>query len=177
MESRPICILVGMLVAVMALADEAWKWTDENGVVHYSDVPIDGAELVNLSKYSRTTGATIARGRSASSSRRDEAEIAAPEFSYESLSIAAPAAEETLWNIAGTLTVTVSVSPALQSGHQLRAYFDGEMRTVGGTRFTIDEVYRGVHNLQVEVIDSTGKLMIRSQTNRFYVQQNTVIGR
>ncbi len=82
-----------MLVAVMALADDAWKWTDENGVVHYSDVPADGAERVDLSEYSRTTGATIARGRSASSSRRDEAEIAAPEFKYESISIAAPAAE------------------------------------------------------------------------------------
>ncbi len=158
----------------MALADEAWKWTDENGVVHYSDVPVDGAEIVNLSEYSRTTGARISRGRAASSSSRDEAEIAAPKFRYESLSIAAPGAEETLWNIEGTLSVTVSVSPALQSGHRLRAYFDGQMRTVGGTSFTIDEVYRGVHNLQAEVLDETGKLMIRSRPNRFYVQQSTV---
>jgi hypothetical protein len=45
---------------------------------------------------------------------------------------------------------------------------------VSGTNFSIDEVYRGVHNLQVEVIDSAGKLMIRSQPNRFYVQQNLV---
>jgi len=173
MESRSICIFAGLLVATMALADGAYKWTDEDGVVHYSDVPRDGAEVVDLAEYSKTTGARISHGQSANRSS-DDAEISAPEFRYDSLSISEPGAEETLWNIAGVLSVSVDVSPALQSGHQIRAYFDGDMRPVGGTFFTIDEVHRGVHNLQVEVIDATGKLMIRSQTNRFYVQQNTI---
>jgi hypothetical protein len=53
-------------------------------------------------------------------------------------------------------------------------YFNGETRLVVGTRFSIDEVWRGVHNIQAEVIDETGKLMIRSQANRFYVQQNNI---
>ena len=79
-----------------------------------------------------------------------------------------------MWNIEGTLNVSLSLSPGLQSGHQVRAYFNGERRLVSGTSFTINEVYRGVHNIQVEVIDQTGRLMIRSTTNRFYVQQNTV---
>ena len=54
-------------------------------------------------------------------------------------------------------------------------YFDGNPQIVTGSSFQIEEVWRGVHNIQAEVIDETGKLMIRSQTNRFYVQQNTVI--
>jgi hypothetical protein len=45
---------------------------------------------------------------------------------------------------------------------------------VSGTSFQLQEVYRGVHNLQVEVIDETGKLLKRSRPSRFYVQQNTV---
>ncbi len=65
----------------------------------------------------------------------------------------------------------------MQEGHRLRAYFDGKPRFVRNTNFEIEEVYRGVHNLQIEVIDATGKLMIRSQTNRFYVHQNTVTSR
>ena len=36
------------------------------------------------------------------------------------------------------------------------------------------EVWRGVHNLQAEVLDETGQMLIRSRTNRFYVQQTTV---
>ncbi len=163
-----------MLVAAMALADGAYKWVDEDGVVNFSDVPVEGAEVVNLSEYSRTTGASLTRARPADRDTSDNSAAPTPAFRYESISIAVPGAEETLWNIAGILNVTVRVSPPLQSGHQIRAYVDGEARTIGGTSFTIDEVYRGVHNLQVEVVDSTGKLMIRSQTNRFYVQQNTI---
>ena len=158
----------------MALADGAYTWVDEDGVVHFSDVPVEGAEVINISEYSRTTGASLTRARPENRNSSAESATPAPAFQYESISITVPGAEETLWNIAGTLSVTVRVNPPLQSGHQIRAYFDGEARTVGSTSFTINEVYRGVHNLQVEVIDSTGKLKIRSVTNRFYVQQNTV---
>ena len=162
-----------MLAATLALAYAAWKWTDAEGVVHYSDVPVDGAERVDISEYSHATGARISSPTPAASptTKGTPAETA---FRYESIAITTPAAEETLWNIEGVLSVSVSVSPGLQNGHQIRAYFDGEERMVSGTNFSIDEVARGVHNLQVEVIDATGKLMIRSQPNRFYVQQNKV---
>jgi len=161
-----------MLATTMALADGAWKWTDDDGVVHYSDVPVEGAEVIDISEYNRATGARISRSRPASEDAA--ADTASAAFSYESISIATPAAEETLWNIEGVLSVSVAVSPGLQSGHQIRAYFDGQARMVAGTSFQLEEVFRGVHNLQVEVIDASGKLMIRSQPNRFYVQQNTI---
>jgi hypothetical protein len=45
---------------------------------------------------------------------------------------------------------------------------------VSGTNFQLQEVYRGVHNLQAEVIDETGTLVIRSRPSRFYVQQNSI---
>ncbi len=70
--------------------------------------------------------------------------------------------------------MSVALNPSLQAGHQVRAYFDGNVQEVAGASFQIEEVYRGVHNIQVEVIDESGKLMIRSRTNRFYVQQNVV---
>ena len=98
-------------------------------------------------------------------------------FKYESIEIVAPAPEETLWNIEGVLNVSMRVVPALRSGDQIRVFFDGQERTVtNSTSLTIDEVYRGVHNIQAEVIDSTGRLMARSLPNRFYVQQNSVAG-
>ena len=66
-------------------------------------------------------------------------------------------------------------SPALRSGDLVRVYFDGEARDVSGTSFQIEEVYRGVHNIQAEVVDPSGRLLGRSLTNRFYVQQNTIV--
>jgi len=174
MERRSIFALAGLLLGSLALADGAYKWVDKDGVVHYSDVPAEGAEVVNISEYSRTTGARIY------TQSRDTA-TAEPTgqqpFRYESLSVTAPGPEETLWNIEGVLNVSLTLTPALQQGHEVRVYFDGERRTVQGSSFQIENVFRGVHNIQAEVVDETGTLMIRSKPNRFYVQQNTVITR
>ena len=175
METRPILILLGLLAAAGVVADEAYTWTDENGVVHYSDRPEPGATRVDLG----TATATRSRRttRPSGTAARDDQD-AAPEdtgpFQYETLEVAAPTAEETLWNIEGVLNVSLALSPALRPGDQVRVYFDGTPRMVPGTSFQVEEVWRGVHNIQAEVVDSSGKLMIRSLPNRFYVQQNKV---
>ena len=171
MEIRPIFALFGLLAATGVLA-QAYTWTDEDGVVHYSDRPEPGAKEIVLPESNTVRTRQIARP-STPADTSDEAEDAGP-FRYETLEVSAPAPEETLWNIEGVLNVSLALSPALQPGHQVRVYFDGEARMVQGTSFQIDEVYRGVHNIQAEVVDETGKLMIRSLPNRFYVQQNTV---
>jgi len=172
MQTRFVVVLICLSAATAVLA-EAYRWVDEDGIVHYSDRPREGAEVVELSEYSRNTGARIYR-QAPQSDAGDDEQAADEPFRYQSLSISSPGAEETLWNIEGVLNVSLALSPALQRGHQVRVYFDGEPRMVRGTSFQIEEVFRGVHNLQAEVIDGTGQLMIRSRPNRFYVQQSKV---
>jgi len=173
METRTILVLLGILAAGLAAAD-TWMWTDEEGVVHYSDRPHPGAVLVEIDE-PNTSQSLAARDRStgAAAATDGEGEGEAP-VRYDSFEITAPGAEETLWNIEGVLNVSLSLSPALQPGHQVRIYFDGNAQMVAGTSFQLQDVYRGVHNLQAEVLDETGTMMIRSRTNRFYVQQTTV---
>ena len=173
MEIRAILALVGLLAATSVLA-QAYKWVDEDGVTHYSDRPREGAELVELSEYTRPTGARLYQAPVRSVADDETVAQEDEPFKYESLSVASPGPEETLWNIEGVLNVSLALSPGLQTGHRIRVYFDGQPRLVSGTSFQVDEVWRGVHNIQAEVIDSTGQLMIRSRTNRFYVQQSTV---
>ena len=175
METRAILALLGLVLAAAATAD-VWRWVDDDGVVHFSDTPVEGAERIDVSESSRTTGARVFTPPPQVGADGEPVPEAEEAFRYENLSVASPAAEETLWNIEGTLSVSLALSPGLQRGHQVRVYFNGEPRMVNSTSFTIDEVFRGVHNIQAEVLDETGKLMIRSQTNRFYVQQNTVRG-
>jgi hypothetical protein len=177
MRLQAIFLLFGLLAANGALA-EAYTWTDEDGVIHFSDKPHPGAKLLDLGESKRPRPAARKQAATTAAVPTDSstAEPAAP-FRYESLEVASPAAEQTLWNIEGALTISLALTPALQPGHQVRAYFDGNARMVQGTSFEVEEVYRGVHNIQAEVLDASGKLMIRSRPNRFYVQQNTVIVR
>jgi hypothetical protein len=173
METRPIFVLLVLLATAAAFA-EAYTWTDENGVVNYSDRPEPGATIIDLgeNRFSRPRPTTRSTPTTTTQNSEESSEPSGP--GYSSLEITSPGAEETLWNIEATLSVSLTLTPALKAGHQVRAYFDGTPQIVSGANFQIPEVYRGVHNLQVEVIDETGKLMIRSQPNRFYVQQNSV---
>jgi len=171
MESRSILLAFCLLAATAALAQEAYRWVDEDGVVHYSDRPREGAEQIALPAPNVATTRPVARPAASS---RDEEPEEEPPAGYESIQILSPAAEETLWNIEGVLNVSVALTPGLQRGHRVRAYHNGQVQPVSGTSFQLQEVWRGSHNLQVEVVDETGKLMIRSQPSRFFVQQNTV---
>ena len=175
MRLRPIFILLGLFAANGALA-QAYTWVDEDGVVHYSDRPEPGSQRIDLPK-SKTPSRPVAVPEGPGATASDEEPQVAEPFAYETLEVAAPAPEETLWNIEGVLTVSLALSPALQPGHQVRVYFDGNAQTVSGTSFQLEEVYRGVHNIQAEVLDENGNLMIRSLPNRFYVQQNTILPR
>lgn len=169
MENRPVFALLVLLFAAGAFAD-AYTWTDEDGVVHYSDRPHPDAETIDLSEISGhrpepTTSSPPARNNAPP-----------PDLTprYTGIEITNPTAEETLWNIETVLNVDLELTPSLMPGHQIRVYFDGMPRIVSSTNFQVQEVYRGVHNLQAEIIDETGTLLIRSRPSRFYVQQNTV---
>jgi len=164
---------MGLLAANGVLAD-AYVWTDEDGVVHYSDRPHPGAEVVDLGESTPRRRAPVSQSAASQPDADDSDDPQQGPFRYESLAVASPDAEETLWNIEGVLIVSLALSPTLKPGHQVRVYFDGNPQMVSGTRFRLTEVYRGAHNLQAEVLDQTGELMIRSQPSRFYVQQNTV---
>jgi hypothetical protein len=177
MLRRTFIAFLTILAAGVVMA-QAYKWVDDDGVVHYSDRPREGAERIVLPQDTRRRAPTPAPRSTATSSAAaaTATETAPTAFKYESLTFISPAAEETLWNIESILNVSLSVEPALQAGHQIRVYFNGEPRMVSGTSFQIEEVYRGIHNLQAEIVDQTGKLMIRSRANRFYVQQNAIGG-
>lgn len=172
MRLQAILILLALFAADSALA-QAYTWTDENGVVHYSDRPEPGAKRIHLPESKRSSGPAAPANRTSG----DDQDEGAPEqpFSYELLEVVAPGPEETLWNIDGVLSVSLALSPPLQPGHQVRVYFDGNPRLMNGTSFQLEEVYRGVHNIQAEIVDETGEMKIRSLPNRFYVQQTSVV--
>ncbi len=166
-------IAILSILAASAVQAQAYKWVDEDGVVHFSDRPQEGAEEVELPRTPRRPSPPP-RQATAGQAGQETAPEEQP-FRYESLTIGAPLAEETLWNIEGVLNVQLNLQPALQSGHRIRVYFDGEPRVVNRTSFQIQEVWRGVHNIQAEVVDESGTMLIRSMPNRFYVQQNTIV--
>ena len=88
-------ITILAIFTVSAVMAQAYRWTDENGVVHYSDKPTEGAEQVYLPQ-SNAGPRSYARpaSRATEPAADDSADQTTP-FSYDSVEVTAPAPEET----------------------------------------------------------------------------------
>ncbi len=180
---RNVLILIVLVAAGPALAD-AYRWVDENGVVHYSDRPVEGAERIDLVTQPRSSVPPPV----VDSNETPEVVAAAPAVSppppaepeptrYQRLDIVRPQQGETLWNIGSTLSVSLRLSPELQPGHRLQLTYDGQVRDDAPTEsldFQLSDVFRGEHTMQVAVVDADGNVQIESSLKRFYVQQNII---
>jgi hypothetical protein len=172
---RTIIVIVLSLCAGLASA-QTYRWVDEDGVVHYSDRPVEGAEEVAIDYIRPST--TPARPPAYQRRDRSPGQAAAEEtdrLRYESLEIGSPAEEETVWNNQGQLTVSLALQPGLQPGHRVRVYLDGTPTDASSTTVRVENVYRGAHTLQAEVLDSNGNMVMRSEPRQFFVQQTSVL--
>lgn len=173
---RTCLVLAGLSVlAAAASAVEIYRWVDEDGVIHYSDSPHPGAEKVELADPPTIAAPRRSLGPAQRTLPTDGEPAPPAPFDYESLQIVQPAPETTLWNIEGRLTVRLALQPPLRSGDRVRVYLDGEAREIPGLSAEIEEVYRGTHNLQAEVVSEGGELLIRSEPVQFYVQQTSIV--
>ncbi len=173
MRYVPVLLL---LIAMPVLAASVWKWRDANGVVHYSDQPVPGAELVNglganASSYTPVPAASAASSQSSKSSAA---------VTYTNVEIWKPSADATIANTGGQVSVGVRVEPALATGHRLALYLDGVL--VSGfppqdSDYDLSDVERGTHSLTLVVLDTRGKQVATSSTVQFHIRQPSVLNR
>ena len=168
--------LPGLLVLLLMLpvsAQTIYQWEDENGQMNYSDMPREGATEIEVGP-AQTFDAPVV---SVPGSSRVNGEGA--EASYDSLEIASPTNEETIWNTGGTVSVKMNVSPDLKSGHRIRVYLDGQSSATleAGTAIQLKDVVRGTHSLQAEVLSPGGQGLIKSAPVTFFYKQSTADAR
>ncbi|MGE0114415.1 MAG: DUF4124 domain-containing protein [Steroidobacteraceae bacterium] len=162
-----------LLITMPVLAASVWKWRDADGVVHYSDQPVPGAEQVNIQSSTTYTPVPVA-----SPGTGTPQPPPTPVASYTNVEIWKPGAEETIPNTGGVVSVGVRVEPALAKDHHLALYMDGRLVPgfpAQGMEYDISEVERGAHTLVLVVLDARGKQVITSAPVEFYVRQPSVL--
>ena len=166
------------------MAGPAYRWVDENGQVHYSDRPREGAEEVRLPEYRRpqvnrpaAQPQPAARRGSTAPATPATPTAAEQRQPYRAIDIMQPTQQQTLWNTGGVLDVAVNLQPRLQPSHRMAVYLDGDRLDVnpGSTNFQLSEVFRGMHTLQVAIVDSFDQEIVRSLPVQFMVQQTSVL--
>ena len=163
--------LIALLSVTHAQA-EVYRWKDADGNVVYSDTPKPGAEEVTISE---PTIVPSYRPRPTTATQTSTS--ATDGKPYDQLQINQPANEETFRNVTN-VNVSVAARPALQQsiGHALQLLYDGQVLGEPGsqTSYQLADVERGAHTLQAEIIDASGKSLIRSPITTFFVHKTSV---
>ncbi|MGD0501431.1 MAG: DUF4124 domain-containing protein [Steroidobacteraceae bacterium] len=148
--------LVSVLATPLLLrAATVYKWTDADGVVHFSDQPAEGAEKISTSSNS-TRG--ILNGPAPSAPAQDKPK--ATTFAQTQVSIVSPAREQT-FSGDEAVTAALSVEPPSKGGRPLSITWTLNGAPVGegadAMSFTLPEALisgRGGYTLGATVTDT-----------------------
>jgi hypothetical protein len=162
-----LCI-AGFVAGAPVFADGIYRWEDESGQLHYSDVPRKGAEEIDLEP-AQTFSAPAIVSSAPSGGQSDTANT-----DYQVFAVGSPKSEETFWNTGGKLNVSVNLQPDLRPGHQIHLYLDGQPQGIlrgGKTNMTLQEVYRGEHRVYAQVRDVNNRVLMETPAVKFFMQQ------
>lgn len=164
-------------LALALVATQGWsqiyKSTDADGNVIFSDTPTDSsAEQVQLQQTNTTPPpVTVHPEKPRSNQEQVQVEATVPQAT-----ITTPANETTIPMGGGNFSVSAQVEPALASGQSLRLLLDGKAQGEPSTAGTwnLSNVFRGAHDLVVEVVDASGTTLSSSAPVRVYVMRPSV---
>ncbi|MDN5869290.1 MAG: DUF4124 domain-containing protein [Nitrococcus sp.] len=159
------------LLAAPVAAAEVYKWTDENGVVHFSDRPHPDAMRVDVGEPLVYSPPPIDFEATATA----KPSAAAPGYAH--FSIVEPQPEATVRNNPGTVVVRLEVEPDLRDGDRIQVLLDGQPVTTGGPSadtVTLRQVYRGAHTLSALIKDNAGEVIARADPVTFYMHRPSV---
>jgi len=132
-----------------------YKWTDADGVIHFSDQAVPGAEKILTS-----SGSSVRSGAApaASNTTASAAKPKPPALNFTQFSIVSPANQET---ITGNqpINVNLALEPQLKSNQSLSWTLDGSALSnqANATSFTLEDVPRGTHTIIATVEDQSGE--------------------
>jgi hypothetical protein len=156
-----------------SVSAEIYRWKDDAGNIVFSDTPRPGAEIVEISEPT-----IVPAGPTDIGPRPGPDGGALP---YESVTIESPGSEETIRENVANVAVAVASEPLLQTayGHKLQLFLDGQPFGPPGTStgYTLPNVDRGSHTLEVAVLAPDGRELKRSAATTFFVHKHSIINR
>ena len=160
-----------MLIALSASAAEMWRWKDADGVVHYSDRPVQGAERIDVLSRQKSTGEITPESPKA---------VATPppaEVNFTRCVVTSPANDQVFNNV-NTVDVSVTVEPGLQGDYRLQVLLNGREDAdwpAGALSRTLSNLYRGSYTLSARVLDLNGRAVCTGPTINFHVRQPSIL--
>lgn len=149
-----------------------YKLVKPDGTVLYTDKPVPGAVLVEVGSPQNVTPAlTSTSPRQLIPVKRQTKSVPPP-----TITIISPTQEQTLRSNIGEVNITGEVSKEVPGTYQLIR--NGEVVAEGNQpQFTLSNIPRGAHTIQISLSDNKGKQLALSQKVTFFLHKASVNNR
>ena len=167
-----LALALAVLLAPALASAEVYRWTDDQGNVHFGDRPPEGrsSESVDVREPMRGVPLEGAREILERPVRpRGQPEV---EGAYQRVAIARPEDGEGVRANDGDVTAELDLEPALDAdaGHRVIWLLNGEEAGEGvAPSTTFEGLDRGAHTLQARIVDESGQELGASETIEFNV--------
>ena len=169
MHLRRLCVLVGLLAAFASGAAVVYKWTDADGVVHFSDQAVPGAErIVTSTGSSNGVGGPTRPPGGPVPNKAPPTALSTAVFTIES-----PAPDQTFFGDE-IVPVRLRAEPALKPTQAIAWHLNGKQLDSPGTdslAFTLQTLPRGTYVLAATVTDAESGDSKSTDSVTFYVRQ------
>ncbi|MBE9533202.1 MAG: DUF4124 domain-containing protein [Proteobacteria bacterium] len=166
-------LLLLLIVSAVAQAD-IYRIVDEFGNASYSDKADSRAEQIELEEPSIYTPTAVPIEIKEIDIIDEQTDIEVPDYK---LIITSPKHDENIWGNAGTLIISVTITPELSAerGDQLIFKLDGKQLAPAqsATSFTVESLERGSHIALVTVVDKAGEVIRSSKSVLFHIHRNS----
>jgi uncharacterized protein DUF4124 len=166
-------IVLASLAAFTGQASVIYKWTDSDGVVHYSDQSVPGAEKIYTNAASRP---------GSSESSPDSHPSGGPQKagsgvgSYIQFSITSPTPDQTFFGDE-PVSVHLAIDPALKAEQTLTWHLNGKELDDQGpaTSFTLPHLDRGTYIIAATLTDTNTGESRTTESVSFFVRQPSAL--
>jgi hypothetical protein len=167
---------IAFLAALSAFAVQAavvYKWTDSDGVVHYSDQPVPGAQKI-------TTDGGSAAAAASTATNPQQPQDPKPEpagLGYTESTITSPTPEQTFFGDEA-VSVRLTLEPGLKPNHTITWHLNGrelDDQPPTATQFTLPHLDRGTYAIAATVKDQETGESESTASVTFYVRQPSAL--
>lgn len=166
-------IVIGFLMACATPAAVVYKWTDADGVIHYSDQSTPGAERIVTSS-GAANGVGFGGGARTPVDTSSKKPASRTEFTV--FAIESPAKEQVFFGDE-PVSVRLQLTPALRPNQSLTWHLNGTALNdqEGSVGFTLPSLPRGTYQVSATVTDMESGASQTSDSVTFYVRQPSAL--
>ncbi|WP_305407302.1 DUF4124 domain-containing protein [Photobacterium leiognathi] len=171
----PVLITLIWTAASSAQASTIYSWTDENGVVHFTDQPQTPDATAYPLSVTEVSGNIEQTADTIAAQTTDVAVVKEPAKTITTVSLVSPMHEQTIRNNEGIINIHAVTNSKLNNQTQAQLVLDGVVKGAPQTEltWTLDNVDRGSHQLQIQLVKG-GKVIASSDSITVYLHRATV---